>query len=860
MKKFCKHQNGGKKACKGGIGPFPKYYFYGIGNYKGKDVESCYICRGLSDDVIEALREEREFRLGYEDKLEQGEYTEMRICCSHTHRNCQSGKLELPLEYFKGTPDFPTREEYLMCYFCKVFKVKHQLLNGEEFTIQLVEARFRDQQKQIEDRENLRRELEANGYKVCGRPRCPNKFPQAPSEFVRTRQPKRGLKKGPHEWCKKCRVNTTIWSKRSRTKREGKKWGYAKSERTKLAQTSKYLPCLSTRHNTLGSKYPKDEVPVALFMRRKKLLYVHSTCKDCRGAISEMNKKILVDVRANGQYICSKCKVITDNVEDMGVNLDGSTSAYCKVCKYESLQENAVRAKNLKKVRLEHIFDNEACCKICGDIILLMEGQEIPIYIKTFSEDGVRKLEYQGEIFEAKAFIEANIDNIAHYLLDFDHLPEEEQLMTGRDYEEKFDAVSRLGSYKLIKAEAEKCVLICKKCHITETIRRLGHIRGPTHKCQIEARKLILEAKAKGCEKCGYTNAECPGYFHFDHIDPLKKNCEISVMYNKSRPVKEIKEELELVRVLCANCHYLVTREQRKNGELFNISSRRISSDEKVDEDLEHDYEMFPWEILELNDGEDGSESSKSLDIEDDSNSSASSDFEEDIDSSDQYSDNSGECHSESCECDLYNINQDDQIQIEEDIKARNKSAKSFLMGDEYDEKYETYPNNVSDDVPFTIKSISVRRTPGKISSPKVGPAISSKSSKVTAKPTSSNNTNQTLPYDYQVGEVIPTRDLSRSIESFGAKISPVQRAKENRRLQNNELKQSPIITITIPKAVVITPPVKPKYPRAVVITAPVKPKYPRAIITSLVKADTSAPKNMSDSSKGFSFTDWDTQ
>lgn len=62
--------------------------------------------------------------------------------------------------------------------------------------------------------------------------------------------------------------------------------------------------------------------------------------------------------------------------------------------------------------------------------------------------------------------------------------------------------------------------------------------------------------EAKGCERCGYN--EDAVALDFDHIDPSTKSFCISVRTPRY-PLKSVINEIRKCRILCANCHRILT-------------------------------------------------------------------------------------------------------------------------------------------------------------------------------------------------------------------------------------------------------------------------------------------------------------
>ena len=86
---------------------------------------------------------------------------------------------------------------------------------------------------------------------------------------------------------------------------------------------------------------------------------------------------------------------------------------------------------------------------------------------------------------------------------------------------------------------------------ITLRNKRLRYNRG---------RWLDIYKVAKGCEECGYRDH--PKALQFDHLDRNKKHKNIANM--KDGSLKKLIEEVRKCRILCANCHFIHSDNQRK--------------------------------------------------------------------------------------------------------------------------------------------------------------------------------------------------------------------------------------------------------------------------------------------------------
>jgi len=80
----------------------------------------------------------------------------------------------------------------------------------------------------------------------------------------------------------------------------------------------------------------------------------------------------------------------------------------------------------------------------------------------------------------------------------------------------------------------------CKKCGYDAVKRR-----------KIKLKKMAVDYKGGGCCWCSY--AECMGSLVFHHVDPIKK--EFQITSSNRVAWEKIRKELDKCVLLCANCH-----------------------------------------------------------------------------------------------------------------------------------------------------------------------------------------------------------------------------------------------------------------------------------------------------------------
>jgi len=89
---------------------------------------------------------------------------------------------------------------------------------------------------------------------------------------------------------------------------------------------------------------------------------------------------------------------------------------------------------------------------------------------------------------------------------------------------------------------------------INKRNRRVRDARG---------RWLDIYKVTKGCEYCGYKDH--PKALQFDHLDRSSKHKNIAHM--KDGNLKKLIEEVRKCRILCANCHFIHSHNQRVEDE-----------------------------------------------------------------------------------------------------------------------------------------------------------------------------------------------------------------------------------------------------------------------------------------------------
>jgi hypothetical protein len=138
------------------------------------------------------------------------------------------------------------------------------------------------------------------------------------------------------------------------------------------------------------------------------------------------------------------------------------------------------------------------------------------------------------------------------------------------DPAKKLQTIAVLASHSLdlVKAEIEKCIILCANCHFVEELgdgllqKQIG--LGPS---QQRTRDFVHQDKLnKGCSRCSERRTTC---LQYHHIDPESKLGNISRMA-KDVSLIRIVEEIKKCIMLCANCHFV---EELGDGYIPNFKS-----------------------------------------------------------------------------------------------------------------------------------------------------------------------------------------------------------------------------------------------------------------------------------------------
>jgi len=221
-------------------------------------------------------------------------------------------------------------------------------------------------------------------------------------------------------------------------------------------------------------------------------------------------------------------------------------------------------------VKLDFMKRQQSSCHICNILFLKPDSDSLIVkQTATFiGEDGDRYI--SGEQGDVKVLdvISSCPEELELFVLEFDHLPEEEQralrlLLPSEKFVPKADRIAKYRSEQGMRLEASKCQLVCVKCHLLETIRReKGGRRG-----EVTKTKYVKSLKLAGCSSCGYLDSNLPRFFDMDHIDPANKIADLATMVNtKDYSLEDVIAECKKCRVLCKFCHKIHTKLQIAKG------------------------------------------------------------------------------------------------------------------------------------------------------------------------------------------------------------------------------------------------------------------------------------------------------
>lgn len=424
--------------------------------------------------------------------------------------------------------------------------------------------------------------------------RCPGKThrPCMKCPYPIDKIPERFFLKDPEDvrskklsTCWYCRVYT----REKAGKSQARYTAASVESRRKLSETNGDLGfCPFSGHGgVVKTPYPRDKVPRHLFLKDPEdpKSYLYERCLDCRKydadwSINNRHKKEF-DAFTGGLYLCGGCHQQIKH-EERALNLDGTTSVRCVPCQ-ESMRQKYIKRKEIYRIlKLEFIERFQVSCQKCKCIFLEPNpGELCPLKLPTFDRDGNRYFVADGIECAVLDLLKIGRDMFELTIIEFDHLPEDEQrkrgmLMSNELFVPKRDCVSCLASEYDIRRESLKTQHLCSMCHVEESILRESGI-SPAMGVRLEKLNYVNNIKMQGCSSCGFQDG-CLRKLQLDHINPSEKILNLSDMIQGSTyTFQDVIDECAKCRVLCVLCHRVHTRNQHENGLFKPLNSLEIN-------------------------------------------------------------------------------------------------------------------------------------------------------------------------------------------------------------------------------------------------------------------------------------------
>lgn len=334
-------------------------------------------------------------------------------------------------------------------------------------------------------------------------------------------------------------------------------------------------------HTKSGSVYERNKVPIIFFRKipnnpNSDLFKICVDCRNYKKIVTTPSRKKLIETKIEtskneGNIVCRNCKQ-PKSKDQMHVKKDGTIGLSCILCNNKGRKRKDNLKKCYENIQNEFINLHECSCQRCKCIIIKHKDKNFTcIKLKTYNINDVNYVDYENQTYNVKDFLLNHDDLLELRVLEFDHLPENEQrskgLLSDNDiYVPKRQQVNNRSSEHLMRLEARKCQILCIECHVITTMSREkgGRIINTREQQKLD---YVYKQKSKGCTICGYVNLKLPRYFDMDHLDPKTKTEGIANMIIRNKySLEHVIKECELCRVLCKQCHKLHTHEQIQNG------------------------------------------------------------------------------------------------------------------------------------------------------------------------------------------------------------------------------------------------------------------------------------------------------
>lgn len=135
--------------------------------------------------------------------------------------------------------------------------------------------------------------------------------------------------------------------------------------------------------------------------------------------------------------------------------------------------------------------------------------------------------------------------------------------------------------FNVDNSRAAKLSPYCRPCHRANNRLR---DRKPSYKLRKQKKRVAARLFVNSylinnpCISCGETNIIC---LQFDHLDPTKKEHNVSNMIGKGMSHIKIQAEIDKCQVLCANCHFIKTSQQFNWYDNLNNPALNHENEEK---------------------------------------------------------------------------------------------------------------------------------------------------------------------------------------------------------------------------------------------------------------------------------------
>ena len=338
-----------------------------------------------------------------------------------------------------------------------------------------------------------------------------------------------------------------------------------------------FLSCASRDHKCY-SEMPRHSTPREYFMKdaNDPHSYLLWTCKDCRNydkirlELIRIKKSLCLP---EDHSLCYRCRHGFPN-DYFGLRIDGKQYSLCPECREVERLYHLDYYFRSKEEQRKHKFFNmlklESCCSHCD--VIFIKGDIVQCLVKIYDDfkviDNIKYVNVDDVYVGVKDFITANRENIEYSVIHYDHLTEEEQRESGildtREYVDKKINVSET-RLRHIEFEIGKCKMLCKRCHVLETMRRANQ-RVTNNPLTLNKLSYLNDIKSKGCQSCHrvYTPLR---FIEMDHINPDEKISTIgSLVVNTCCTFDQFVAECDKCRPLCGFCHQCWSNYQINTG------------------------------------------------------------------------------------------------------------------------------------------------------------------------------------------------------------------------------------------------------------------------------------------------------